>query len=91
MHTRVPRRWPTAAVLVLVVAAAGACSKNDNASSVSTAPTPTPVAPATNDEFDATVPVGGSAFYSFSVSQYGTVNITLTSVGGAYASRSGSR
>src|SRR5262249_38555773 len=44
----------------------------------------TPVAPTTTDEFDGTVKVGGSAFYSFSVSQYGTVNITLTSVSGAY-------
>ena len=75
----------TAVVLVLIAIAAGACSRNNSASSASTTtPTPTPVAPTTTDQFDATVPVGGSAFYSFSVTQYGTVNITLTSVTGAY-------
>lgn len=30
------------------------------------------------------LPAGGSAFYSFSVTQYGTVNITLSEIGGAY-------
>jgi len=74
----------TAVLLVVLLAAATACSKNSSSSSASsTAPTPTPVAPTTNDEFDSTVPVGGAVFYSFSISQYGTVNMTLTSVSGA--------
>jgi hypothetical protein len=70
-----------AVVLMLVTIAAGGCSKN-NPSTSTTTPTPTPVAPTTTNEFDSTVPVGGSAFYSFSITQYGTVNITLTSVSG---------
>jgi hypothetical protein len=78
-------RHPWRAVTVLLLVAAGACGKDNSASSASpTAPTTTAVPPTTTDEFDATVPVGGSAFYAFSVSQYGTVNITLTSVTGAY-------
>jgi hypothetical protein len=83
MHKILRRRSPTAVALVAILIAA-ACGKNNSDPSVSTTtPTPTPVAPTTTDEFDATVPVGGSAFYAFSVSQYGTVNITLTSVSGA--------
>ena len=33
------------------------------------------------------VPVAGASFYSFSVTQYGTVNLTLTSVGGSFVPR----
>jgi hypothetical protein len=69
---------------MVVLATAGACSKNNASSASPTTPTPTPVAPTSTEEFDSTVPVGGSTFYSFSISQYGTVNITLTSVSGAY-------
>jgi hypothetical protein len=42
----------------------------------------TVASPTVTDEFDDTVPVGGSTFYSFSIAQYGTVNLTLTSVQG---------
>jgi hypothetical protein len=69
--------------LVCLLAAASACSKNAAASVSTTAPSTTPVAPTTTDEFDDTVPVGGSTFYAFSVQQYGMVNLTLTSVQGA--------
>src|SRR6476661_6182515 len=75
--------WRAAVALMLVTIVAGGCSKNNTSSASTTTPTPTPVAPTTTDEFDSTVPVGGSTFYSFSVSQYGTVNLTLTSVSGA--------
>ena len=74
--------WRAALAVALAAIAAGGCSKNNASSASTTTPTPTPVAPTTTNEFDSTVPVGGSAFYSFSVSQYGTVNITLTSVSG---------
>src|SRR4029453_13145428 len=42
----------------------------------------TPATPTTSERYVATIGVGGSAFYSFSVSQYGTVNATLTVVSG---------
>ena len=44
----------------------------------------TPADPAYTEEFAGTLPVDGSSFYSFTVTQYGTVNITLASVGGTY-------
>jgi hypothetical protein len=44
------------------------------------APSPTPAAPTTTENFAGTLAVGGTAFYSFSVAQYGTVNLTLASV-----------
>jgi hypothetical protein len=84
MQDRFRQYLCTAVVLGFATAAAVGCSKNNPSSSSTTTPTPTPVAPTTTEEFDSTVPVGGSAFYSFSVSQYGTVNLTLTSVSGAY-------
>jgi hypothetical protein len=49
-----------------------------------TSPSTTTVAAASVTEtFDGRVSVGGSAFYSFSVAENGTVNLTLVSVGGA--------
>ena len=44
---------------------------------------PTIAAASVTETFDGTVPVGGSAFYSFSVAENGTVNLPLASVGGA--------
>jgi hypothetical protein len=73
--------WRAAILMSAVLAAA--CSKNNSSTGTTTTPTPTPVAPTTTNEFDSTVPVGGSVFYSFSVTTYGTVNVTLTSVSGA--------
>ncbi len=62
------------------------CSNNPSTSTTtpSTTTTTPAVAAATIDEtFNGTVPVSGSSFYSFTVGAYGTVNLTLTSVGGA--------
>jgi len=56
-----------------------ACGKN---SSSTTTPTQTPAAPTTSERYLATIGVGGSGFYSFPVSQYGTVNVTLNAVSG---------
>jgi len=76
---------------MLVVAAASAvtltaCSKNTPTSptTTTTTTTSTVAAPTNFETFEGVVSVNGSNFYSFSVSQYGTVNITLTSVSGAY-------
>jgi hypothetical protein len=57
-----------------------ACGK-DNTSS--TTPTQTPAAPTATEHYVGTINVGVAGFYSFTVSQYGTVNVTLTSVTGA--------
>ncbi len=44
--------------------------------------TSTPAAPTTTEAFVGTLPVGGARFYSFSIAVYGTVNVTLVSIGG---------
>lgn len=46
-------------------------------------PTRTPAAPTVNESFIGTVKVGGFAFYSFSIAQYGTVNVTLNAISGS--------
>lgn len=71
-----------AATLVLT-----ACSGNEtptSPSSTSSTTTATAASPTFTEEFIGTVDRDGSIFYSFSVTQYGTVNVTLTSVGGIY-------
>jgi hypothetical protein len=65
-----------AAGLALLATACG------NKSNAPTTPTKTPAAPTTSERYVATIGVGSSTFYSFSVSQYGTVNVTLTAVSG---------
>lgn len=49
-----------------------------------TSSTATAAAPTVSEEFSSTVQVAGSKFYSFTTSTYGTVNLTLTSVGGSF-------
>ena len=58
---------------------AAACGNDD------TAPTPTPAAPTKTETFAGTLPVGGSRFFSFTVSKFGTTNVTLASLSGADA------
>lgn len=41
-------------------------------------------APTVTETFNATVPVGGYTFYSFTVTVYGTVNVTLNAVQGQF-------
>lgn len=65
-----------AAGLALLVTA---CGNNSNSPAK---PTQTPADPTTTERYVATIGVGGSGFYSFSVSKYGTVNVTLTAVSG---------
>lgn len=80
----VVRNLHRAAVVMLVLASASCGSKSTPTSPTTTTPTQTAASPASTEEFDGTVPVGGSTFYSFTVTQYGTVNLTLTSVSGTY-------
>jgi len=69
---------PIALCLVLVLMNS-ACGKDDKSP---TEPTPVPVDPTMTETFSGTLAVGGARFFSFSVAVYGTVNLTLTSLGG---------
>ena len=73
--------------LVLTLLTTSGCSGNTPTSPTTTTTTTTTVtaaSPAFTEDFVNTLPVGGSAFYSFTVTQYGTVNVSLTSVSGQY-------
>jgi len=80
----VPFHIARACTLVLAVLAV-ACSKDTPTSPTSTTTSTSAVAaePIYNEQFTGKVSVSGSSFYSFTVTQYGTVNITLTNVDGA--------
>ncbi|MEO8678443.1 MAG: hypothetical protein ABI665_05315 [Vicinamibacterales bacterium] len=71
----------------MLAALAASCSKNSPTSPTATTTTPTSTVaavPAYDEQFVGKVAGGGSSFYSFTVTQYGTVNITLTNVDGAF-------
>ena len=57
-----------------------ACGQSGPTAPTDTTTTPTVAAPTATERFNGVLPVGGVRFYSFSVSVYGTVNITLLSV-----------
>lgn len=63
-----------------------ACSGDTPTSPTTTDTTTTATAasPAYFEDFSGAVGVSSSAFYSFTVTQYGTVNVTLASMGGTY-------
>jgi hypothetical protein len=67
---------------VLAALLVGGCGSGATTTSPSSAST-TPAAAAISETFSGTLPVGGSRFYSFSISVYGTVNATLASIGGS--------
>lgn len=83
---RAPRR--ASCVLATLVAAAfsmTACGKDSSPTAPTTTPPTTPIAaPTITETWDGTVPAGGSSFYSFSIEQNGTVNLTLVSVSGTF-------
>jgi hypothetical protein len=70
--------------LCLGLLTVGGCSDSDSPTSpTTTTTTTTTVAEATVSEpFTGVLGVRGSAFYSFEVTAYGTVNVTLQNVGG---------
>ena len=73
--------------LLLTLLTAIGCSDDTPTSPTSTdttSTTATVAAPAFFEDFAGTLPVAGEAFYSFTVTQYGTVNLTLVSMGGAF-------
>lgn len=69
-------------LLGLALLVAG-CGNNDSTPTSPTTTTPV-AAPTVTDTFSGTLPVGGFRFYSFTVTENGTVNLTLTSVSGAF-------
>jgi hypothetical protein len=77
-------RGIVALALAAVMASAG-CGDDDSptAPSTTTPTTPTTTAePSISEEFTGSLPVGGVRYYSFDVTTFGTVNITLDRVGG---------
>jgi hypothetical protein len=72
-------------VLLLTAALAASACGDDTATSPTDTSTPTtPVAsPTTTEVFTGRLAVGGATFYSFSVVENGTVNVTLSDVGGS--------
>jgi hypothetical protein len=70
-------------LVCLCVVLAG-CSGDIPTSPTTTSTTPTAASPTITEQFDGVVPVGGSKFYSFTTSTYGTVHVTLTAVGGTF-------
>lgn len=78
-------RLHTVIALTAVLAVSVSCGDDTPTSPTDTSTsTPTAAAPAVSEEFVSSVAVGGSKFYSFTTSTYGTINLTLTSVGGSF-------
>jgi hypothetical protein len=67
-------------LLFLGVLASALLAAGCDSDSSPTPPTKTPAAPSVTETFEGTVRVGSYAFYSFQVSQYGTINLTLNTL-----------
>ncbi len=74
-------RLPCIAVFGLALLVAG-CDKSTTSPSTAT-DTRTPAAATVTESFVGVLPVGGASFYSFSLTQYSTVSLTLNGVSGA--------
>jgi hypothetical protein len=74
----------TALIATLVLCVGCGDESPTSPTDTSTSSSTTAAAPTVSEEFLSTVPVGGSKFYSFTTSTYGTINLTLTSVGGNF-------
>lgn len=71
-------------IVSVALVATVACNKTETPTSpTNTTPVTTIAEPTVTEEFVGTVTVGGFSFYSFSVEQNGTVQLTLASVSGA--------
>lgn len=74
-----------ACFVVLAVSVASCAGTPTSPTTTDTTTTSTvAVDPVNTENFTGTLAVSGSAFYSFTVSQFGTVNITLTEVNGQF-------
>lgn len=74
----------TALIATLVLCVGCGDESPTSPTDTSTSSSTPAAAPTVSEEFLSTVPVGGSKFYSFTTSTYGTINLTLTSVGGNF-------
>ena len=75
----------TAIILFVLALAASGCGGNSTtAPSSSSTTTTTTAAPTVSEFWNDVLPVGGFKIYSFGIATAGTVNITLTSVGGQF-------
>ena len=74
----------TLASLCAALLTSGGCSDSGSPTSPTTTTTTTVTAaePTVSEQFNGVLRVTGSSFYSFDVSAYGTVNVTLQNVGG---------
>ena len=83
-----PPRYATLLCALAAAAIVAGCGNSPtsptNTTTTTTTTTTTVAEPTINEVFQATVPVGGSRFYSFTVTQNGTVNLTLVEVAGQY-------
>jgi len=77
------RMRATTAALLGVLVLCGACSHDSTVEPSSTTTTTTVAAPTVSEAFAGTLPVGGFKFYTFSIAENGTVNVTLNHVSGA--------
>ena len=71
-------------VLVTNVGCNGDTPTSPTDTTTTTTTTTTVAEPVFTEEWIDTLAVGGERFYSFAVTQYGTVNVSLTSVSGQY-------
>src|SRR5262245_45217562 len=76
---------PFAVALTLVFATTGCKSNDSSTTSPSSTTTPAAASPTPTEQWSGTLAVGTTRFYSFPVLQYGTVNMTVSSLaaGGA--------
>ncbi len=72
-----------AALILMLVATAGACKKSSTTTSPSTTTGTTVASPTETDTFDGVLAVGDTQFYKFTVGVYGTVNVSVSTIGGA--------
>ena len=68
----------------LVSACNGSPTSATSTTTTTTIASTTAATPSTTEQFTGVLPVNGAKFYSFTVSQFGTVNVTLTNVSGQF-------
>jgi hypothetical protein len=76
-------RYAPLIFLALTALVTGCGSSTPTSPSTTTTTTTTVAAPTMTEAFEGTLPVGGFKFYSFTIVENGTVNVTMTGVSGA--------
>lgn len=71
-------------LILFALAANVGCGDDTPTSPTETTTAATPATPVHFEDWIDTLAVGGERFYSFTVTQYGTVNVSLTGVSGQY-------